>query len=111
MCPFNHTAVVVCGRAGVPLTVVTTPIEWMLSVAILIERPKSLPQMLYNRTLQCSKIFKLKINVMCCFSFLLTQFFNLTYLISFSFETLHIEILANLKRTCTPVPSITQLLW
>ena len=34
----------------------------MLYVAILIDRPKSVPQLLCNRALQYSKIFRLNIN-------------------------------------------------
>ena len=68
----------------------------MLFIAISIDRPKSVPQLLCNRTLQCSKIFKLKINTKGFSSFLVTQLFNLKYLISF-LETIHIEISSNCK--------------
>ena len=46
-----------------------TPIEWMLPVAILIDRPKSVPQLLCNWTLQYSKILKLYIDAMGFHSF------------------------------------------
>ena len=61
--PFDNSAFVVCGRFG-SLTGLTTPIEWMLSAAILIDCLKSVPQLLCNRTLQRSKIFRLNINTM-----------------------------------------------
>ena len=56
--PFDYTAFKVSGKVGVPLTGITTQIEWMYvcSVAIFIDRPQSVPQLLYNRTLLCSKL-------------------------------------------------------
>ena len=51
MCPFDKD----------PVKGLSTPIEWMLFVAILIDRPKSVPQMLCNRTFECIKILKLTI--------------------------------------------------
>ena len=77
MCHFDYTAVVVSGKVGIPLTDLTTPIEWMVSGAILIDRPKSVPQLLCNRTQQCSKIFKLNINAIG--SFLVTQYFRVKH--------------------------------
>ena len=55
---FDYTASVINVKVGIPLTGLTTPIEWMLSVTILINRPKSVPQLLCNRTLRCSITFK-----------------------------------------------------
>ena len=49
VCPFDYTAFVVNGKVGIPLTGLTTSIEWMLSVAILIDRSNSVPQLLCNR--------------------------------------------------------------
>ena len=42
------------------------------SIFILIDRPKSVSQLLCNRILQCFKIFKLNINSICMASFLVT---------------------------------------
>ena len=64
VCPFDYTAFAVSGEIGIPLTGQTTPIEWMLSVAILIDRRKSVPQLLCNWTLQYSEIFKLNVDAM-----------------------------------------------
>ena len=67
----------------------------MLSVSISIDRPKSVPQLLRNRTLHCSNIFKLDLK---CNVFFLskTQFLTLNvYSISFYFETLRIQLSAN----------------
>ena len=57
VCPFDYKAFAVSGKVGIPLTAFNTPIEWMLSVAISIDRPKSVPQLNCNRSLHCSKIF------------------------------------------------------
>ena len=44
MCPFDYMDVAVSGKVGRPLTGLTTPIAWMLSVISAIDRPKSVPQ-------------------------------------------------------------------
>ena len=77
MCYFYYTAFAVNGKVGIPLTGLSIPIEWMLSVAILIDRPKLVPQLLCNRTLQCSKISKLNNNKIGFSSFLETPLFCL----------------------------------
>ena len=48
MCAFDYTAFAVSGKFGIPLTGLTTPMEWMLSVANLIDRPKSVAQLMCN---------------------------------------------------------------
>ena len=70
----------------------------MLSVAFLIDCPKSVPQLLCSWTLKCSRIhvFKLNINAMRYSSCLVTLLFHLKYLISF-FYTIHFHISANCK--------------
>ena len=87
MCPFDYTVVAVSGKVGILLTGLTTPIEWMLSDAILIDRPKSAPQLLCNPTLQYSKIHVLKLNIkdIGVSSFLVTQLFHLKYLFKIIF--------------------------
>ena len=62
VCPFTYKAFAVSGKFGIPLTGLTTPTEWMLYVIILIDRPRSVLQLLRNRTIQCPKILKLNIN-------------------------------------------------
>ena len=49
MCPFDYTGVAVSGKVERSVTGLTTPIAWMLSVTTAIDRPKSLPQLPYNR--------------------------------------------------------------
>ena len=49
VCPFDYTALAVSGKVWYPLTGLTTPIAWISSVTSAIYRPKSVPQLLYNR--------------------------------------------------------------
>ena len=49
MCPFDYTVFTVIGKVGYPLTGLTTPFAWMLSLTTAIDSPKSAPQLLYNR--------------------------------------------------------------
>ena len=44
VCPFDYTAFAFSGKLGFPLAGLTTPIEWMVHVAILFDRPKPVPQ-------------------------------------------------------------------
>ena len=46
MCPFDYAAFVVSGKIRIPLTGLTTPIDWIVSVAILIDCPKSVSQLM-----------------------------------------------------------------
>ena len=80
-------AFAVSGKVGIPSTSLTTRIEWMLSVANSIDRPKSIPQLLCYRTLKCFKIyvFKLNISTMRFSSFLFTYVFHL-HIISIYFR-------------------------
>ena len=43
VCPFDYTAVVVSGKVGRPNIGLTTPVAWMLSVTIAVDRPQSVP--------------------------------------------------------------------
>ena len=56
MCPFDYTAVAVSGKVERLKTGLTTPIAWMLSVTSAIDRPKSVPQLPYNR--MCISFFQ-----------------------------------------------------
>ena len=64
VCHFDFRAFEVGGRVWDPVSCLITPNEWVLSVFILIDNPHSVPQLLCNRTLQFSKIFRLNINAM-----------------------------------------------
>ena len=53
VCPFDCTAVEESKKVGLLNLGLTTPIEWMLSVAILIVSPQSVPQLsCYRMALQ-----------------------------------------------------------
>ena len=71
----------------------------MMSVAILIDRPKSVPQLLCDRTLKISKIhvFKFNINAIRFSSFLVFIPLNISYQNYFFFHTIHLQISANCK--------------
>ena len=69
MCTFDYKAVVVSGKIGIPQTSLTTPIKWVLYVAILIDHPKSVPQLLCYQTLQYSDLLKLNVDEMGFHSF------------------------------------------
>ena len=86
-------------------------IEWMLSVAILIDCLKLVPQLLCNRTIQCSKILKLNINTK---GFLPVKNKKRSYStwpkISFQYNFIWRLYVFNCQLTCISVSSITQLL-
>ena len=95
VCPFDYTAVAVSGNVGIPLTGLTTPIKWMLFVVIFIYSPKSVPQLLCNRTLQFPNIY-LQIKHECnrCSSCLVTQLYRFS---KYFLETIYIQLSAHCK--------------
>ena len=52
VCPFDYTAGAVSGKVERSLTVLTTPIAWMLSVTSAIDRPKC-------RIIECAFLFSI----------------------------------------------------
>ena len=61
VCPFDYTAVAGSGKVG-PVNQVNHTNRMDVVCCHLIDRPKSVPQLSYNRTLQFSKTFRLSRN-------------------------------------------------
>ena len=87
-------AVAVIGKVGIPSTGLTTPIKWMLSVAILIDRPMSIPQLLCNWRLQCSQILKsMHFFVLSSNTIIpLKDLLNILFFGDYTYETLYLHV-------------------